>query len=127
MKLFVKLECSHLERRDATKSAEMRFARSPSTACRFTAARAWLRAGCFRRGLVACTESIEAGVRGTRPACARAGAVRYLDLRFNVSHSDDFAVYAFASGREIGIDIESIRVIGDAADIAARFFSRPRK
>ena len=47
-----------------------------------------------------------------------------VDLRFNVSHSDDVAVYAFATGREIGIDVETVRVIRDADDIAARFFSR---
>ena len=29
------------------------------------------------------------------------------DLRFNVSHSEDVAVYAFSPGREIGIDVES--------------------
>jgi 4'-phosphopantetheinyl transferase len=46
------------------------------------------------------------------------------DLRFNVSHSDDVAVYAFSPGREIGIDVEAVRVIRDADDIAARFFSR---
>jgi 4'-phosphopantetheinyl transferase len=45
------------------------------------------------------------------------------DLRFNVSHSDGVAVYAFSHGHEIGIDVESIRVIRDADDIAARFFS----
>jgi 4'-phosphopantetheinyl transferase len=46
------------------------------------------------------------------------------DLRFNVSHCDDLAVYAFAWGREVGIDVEAVRPLCDAADIAARFFSR---
>lgn len=61
------------------------------------------------------------GERG-KPALAR----RHADsnLRFNVAHSDDVAVYAFARGREIGIDVEAVRVISDADDIAARFFSR---
>jgi 4'-phosphopantetheinyl transferase len=45
------------------------------------------------------------------------------DLRFNLSHSDDLAVYAFSVGREIGIDVEAIRVVHDADRIAARFFS----
>jgi 4'-phosphopantetheinyl transferase len=61
------------------------------------------------------------GERG-KPALARGYAGS--DLRFNVSHSDDVAVYAFSSGREIGIDVEAVRVIRDADDIAARFFSR---
>jgi 4'-phosphopantetheinyl transferase len=46
------------------------------------------------------------------------------DLRFNVSHSEDVAVYAFAPGREIGVDVEAVRVLPDADDIAACFFSR---
>jgi 4'-phosphopantetheinyl transferase len=46
------------------------------------------------------------------------------DLRFNVSHCENLAVYAFASGREIGVDVEAVRAIPDADDIAARFFSR---
>lgn len=33
-------------------------------------------------------------------------------------------MYAFSSGREIGIDVEAVRVIGDAEHIAACFFSR---
>ena len=45
------------------------------------------------------------------------------DLRFNVSHSDDLAVYAFSPGREVGIDVEAVRAIRDADDIAARVFS----
>ena len=45
---------------------------------------------------------------------------------FNVSHSEDIAVYAFSMGREIGIDIEAVRTIPDADAIAARFFS-PRE
>jgi 4'-phosphopantetheinyl transferase len=45
------------------------------------------------------------------------------DLRFNVSHCDDVAVYAFSRGREIGVDIEEVRHMDDADDIAMRFFS----
>lgn len=46
------------------------------------------------------------------------------DLRFNMSRCDDLAVYAFAVGREIGVDVEAIRFVCDADDIVARFFSR---
>ncbi len=45
------------------------------------------------------------------------------DLRFNLSHSGDVAVYAFARGREIGVDVEAVRAMPDGDDIAARFFS----
>jgi 4'-phosphopantetheinyl transferase len=68
-------------------------------------------------------ESVELayGAHG-KPALAPrlAGAT----LRFNVSHCDDVAVFAFASGREVGIDVEAVRVMEDADDVAARFFSR---
>ena len=43
--------------------------------------------------------------------------------RFNVSHSGEVAVYAFARGREIGIDVEAVRTLRDSDSIAARFFS----
>jgi 4'-phosphopantetheinyl transferase len=43
-----------------------------------------------------------------------------------VSHCDDLAVYAFAVGPEVGIDVEAIRPVHEADAIAARFFS-PRE
>jgi 4'-phosphopantetheinyl transferase len=46
------------------------------------------------------------------------------DLCFNVSHSEDVAVYVFSSGREIGVDVEAVSELRDADEIAARFFSR---
>ena len=45
-------------------------------------------------------------------------------MRFNVSHTDQMALYAITSGREIGIDIERIRSDVETKDIAERFFSR---
>jgi 4'-phosphopantetheinyl transferase len=57
-----------------------------------------------------------------KPALARRFADS--DLRFNVSHCEDLAVYALAVGQEVGIDVEVVRVMRDADDIAARFFSR---
>jgi len=41
---------------------------------------------------------------------------------FNVSHSGDMAVFAFAAGCEIGVDVEEIRPLPDMLDIAQRFF-----
>jgi len=61
------------------------------------------------------------GVHGKPTLARRCG---YPDLRFNVSHCGDLAVYAFARGREIGIDVEAVRALCDADEIAARFFSR---
>jgi 4'-phosphopantetheinyl transferase len=45
------------------------------------------------------------------------------DLAFNLSHSGSLAVYAFTSRRAVGIDIEALRDIPDAARLAKRFFS----
>jgi 4'-phosphopantetheinyl transferase len=46
------------------------------------------------------------------------------DLRFNLSHSGGLAVVALAAGRELGVDVEEVRALPDATDVAARFFSR---
>jgi 4'-phosphopantetheinyl transferase len=47
-------------------------------------------------------------------------------LRFNVSHSNDVALYAVARGREVGIDLEFVREDFAGFEIAERFFS-PRE
>jgi 4'-phosphopantetheinyl transferase len=44
-------------------------------------------------------------------------------LQFNVSHSQNLALYAIACGREVGVDVEQIRPIRDFDRLAARFFS----
>lgn len=45
------------------------------------------------------------------------------DLRFNVSHSHDWALIAFTRGRELGVDIERVRPDFATREIAQRFFS----
>lgn len=44
-------------------------------------------------------------------------------IRFNLSHSNGVALFAFTLGREIGIDIEKVRDISEMTQIAERFFS----
>jgi len=44
-------------------------------------------------------------------------------VRFNASRSEDIAVYAFALDRDIGVDVEAVRELPDADEIAARCFS----
>lgn len=44
-------------------------------------------------------------------------------LRFNLSHSQDLVLYAFTHQREIGIDIEYMRLAGTRDRIAEQFFS----
>ncbi|WP_020565851.1 4'-phosphopantetheinyl transferase family protein [Methylosarcina fibrata] len=45
-------------------------------------------------------------------------------LHFNLSHAGDWAVYAFALDREVGIDIEPFHYDGPWRDMAASVFSR---
>lgn len=44
-------------------------------------------------------------------------------LRFSLSHSDGLALYAVTRGREIGVDLERVRPVAEAEQIAERFFS----
>ena len=48
------------------------------------------------------------------------------DVRFNVSHSGDMAVYGIILGREVGVDIEYVRYDFPCREISGRFFS-PRE
>lgn len=44
-------------------------------------------------------------------------------LRFNLSHSGEMAMYAFARNREVGIDVEQHREMRDLEAVAKRFFA----
>jgi len=63
-------------------------------------------------------------VYGARGKPALAPRLAWSGLRFNVAHCGDAAVYAFASRREVGIDIETVRALEDADTIAGHVFSR---
>jgi 4'-phosphopantetheinyl transferase len=63
---------------------------------------------------------------GPRGKPRLAGSFAESDLRFNLSHCEGFAIYAFSRGREVGVDVEAVRELRDADAIAARFFS-PRE
>jgi 4'-phosphopantetheinyl transferase len=45
------------------------------------------------------------------------------DIRFNLSHSHNLAVYALALGREVGIDVEQIDCHHACDALAARYFT----
>ena len=65
-------------------------------------------------------------VYGQRGKPALAAALAGSGLRFNLSRCGGVAVYAFAYDREIGVDVEEVRVMPDADDIVAQMFS-PRE
>jgi 4'-phosphopantetheinyl transferase len=45
------------------------------------------------------------------------------EVDFNLSHSGVLALYAFTRGPAVGVDVELIREVPDADDLAERFFS----
>ncbi|HEX8991104.1 MAG TPA: 4'-phosphopantetheinyl transferase superfamily protein [Anaerolineales bacterium] len=56
-----------------------------------------------------------------KPALGEAAGARW--LHFNVSHSEDLAVFAFARSQPVGVDAERIRSITDESRFAAQLFS----
>lgn len=44
-------------------------------------------------------------------------------IRFNLAHSQDIALYAFALDREVGVDVEHWHAVEDGPGIAQRFFA----
>ncbi len=68
------------------------------------------------------TEIVFAYNTQRKPALAPSLAAA--NLRFNLSDSGETAVYSFAVGQEIGVDIEAHRDYPDALQLAERFFSR---
>ena len=49
------------------------------------------------------------------------------NIKFNVSHSRDIAIYAICLNKEIGVDVEYIRDVGTADKIVKRFFTEEEK
>jgi 4'-phosphopantetheinyl transferase len=97
---------------------------SPRDGTRFIVCRGILRellGGYLRRP--ALDIRLETGPRGKPALHADAGMA---DLRFNLSNSQGFALYAFALRREVGIDVEKIRPEVAFQGIEDRYFS-PRE
>jgi 4'-phosphopantetheinyl transferase len=88
---------------------------------RFVAARAILRelVGAYVHELPV-SLSFECSALGKPRLHRRPGAP---DLRFNLSHSHNLALFAFSLGREIGVDIEKILPKFANAGIAEQYFS----
>lgn len=62
-------------------------------------------------------------VAGPHGKPALAGAAGESPLRFNLAHAHGRVLYAITARREIGVDIEELRELPDAEQIAERFFS----
>lgn len=96
--------------------------RRPRHARRFITARAGLRRLLAERLQVA-PQSIEF-TYGEHGKPALGGRLAHAGLSFNLSHCERVAVYAFARGCEVGVDVEAVRAFPEADRIAACFFSR---
>jgi len=49
--------------------------------------------------------------------------LKVTELHFNLSYSNELALFAFARGRAIGVDVEQLRADFDPIPLAERFFS----
>jgi 4'-phosphopantetheinyl transferase len=88
---------------------------------RFVAARGVLREELAERlGLAPAAVPIVPGRNG-KPQLDPAAA--HVDLRFNLSHSGDWALIALADGREVGVDIEQHSKRRDLDGLARRVLS----
>lgn len=87
----------------------------------FVAARGWLRT--FLGAYLSCDPRdvrFAYGAQG-KPTCAT--VKNAVDLRFNVSHSGDVVLLAFACGRDVGVDVERMSVHVDPVELGRTCFS----
>lgn len=105
-----------LDTRERWRAGRFHFERDRS---RFVARRSFLKR--VLAGYVGVApDDIRLGTTMTgKPQLATRGGVS-----FNASHSDGLAVVAVAAGAAVGVDVEHVRPIADATDLAERFFTR---
>ena len=87
----------------------------------WTVARATLRALLGRYLAVTPPDVSLANNEYGKPALSALSVGR--QLHFNLSHSGDLALYAFAYEREVGVDVEQVRANIDYTDLATHYFS----
>lgn len=78
------------------------------------------------------TREILAALLGTHPRVPRFTFAREgkpclpelaaLDLEFNLTHTSDRALLAVARGRQVGVDLERLRPMPEALDLATQYF-----
>lgn len=87
---------------------------------RFIAARGWVREILGRYlNLAPQDVRFEYNAKGKPMLCS---SLRERSLQFNVSHSQELALYGFAKSQRIGVDLEYIRTVKDLEHLAQRFF-----
>jgi 4'-phosphopantetheinyl transferase len=74
----------------------------------------------LRLGVAPAEVEITVGRHGKPALGGRQARSRW---RFNVSHCDAVALYAFAQAREVGVDVEAVRALQAADDAAVANFS----
>jgi 4'-phosphopantetheinyl transferase len=109
-----------LDDAETTRAARFVFAKDRD---QFVAARSWLRRllGAYL-GRVPATLRFQYGTEG-KPALLASGVMEEMALRFNVSHSHDQVLLAFALGRDVGVDVEQIEARVNCTELASTCFS----
>lgn len=103
---------------DVERARSARLAR-PSDRNRFVAAH-----GALRRFLACCLEISPAAVIYEHGVSGKPRLARGLpSLEFNLSHSGDLAIVAVARDRQVGVDVERLRELPDAMNIAQTHFT----
>ena len=110
-----------LNQEEQERAARFKF---PAPRNQFVISRALLRQvlGCYLR--IGAREVQFRSATNGKPELATASGV-HENLRFNLSHTAGAALIAVTQHRQVGIDVERIRVDTNAMELAERFFSRP--
>jgi 4'-phosphopantetheinyl transferase len=91
---------------------------SPIAARRFVVAR-----GILRTLLSGFTGKPARTLRFTYGNSGKPSLVGHDDIHFNISHSADLGLFAFAPDRPVGVDVENERPVRRLLDVAQRFMS----
>ncbi len=110
-----------LNQEEQERAARFKF---PAPRNQFVISRALLRQVLGRYLRIEAREVQFRSATNGKPELATASRV-HDDLRFNLSHTAGAAVIAITQHRQVGIDVERIRMDTNAMELAERFFSRP--
>lgn len=117
-----RLQARYRELLDPEERARQRRFHVADDRLRYLVTRALVRSSLSRYLPIAPAEwMFESDVHG-KPHIANPGA-RAQELSFNVSHTHGLIVLAIARRREIGVDVENVRLRRAPLEVAAKFFS----